>query len=53
MMVVLFQIVPVSPQAAAALPRVAGGRATLVGHLGSDHDAEHDGTLLVSRVARR
>jgi hypothetical protein len=47
---VRYQIVPSSPQAARALPRVAGHRAKLIGHKELVREPGHNGTLVVSEV---
>ena len=48
--IVTYRIVPVTRQAAMALPRVEGRTARLVGELDSTGDEEHQGTLYVTRV---
>lgn len=45
-----YRIVPLTQQAARALPRVAGGGARLTGYLDPAGDEEHQGTLYVTRV---
>lgn len=47
-----FRIVPLTPQAAAGLRRVAGGRAQLVGHHAPAPAPGHNGILSVRRVER-
>ncbi len=49
--VVSYRIVPVTDEAARALPQVAGGAARLEGVL-ADGDGVHQGTLFVWRVSR-
>ncbi|HVF15025.1 MAG TPA: hypothetical protein VM942_10520 [Acidimicrobiales bacterium] len=49
-MVVRYRIVPVTRQAAQALPGVAGGTASLEGSLVTRGDRQHNGTLFVERV---
>lgn len=46
-----YRIVPTTAQAALALPRVAGGQATLSGRLLPLNDGTHMGLLFVSRVS--
>lgn len=48
--IVNYRIVPLTRQAAMALPRVAGKTAKLTGELDSTGDGEHQGTLYVRRV---
>jgi hypothetical protein len=48
--VVSYRLVPVTEQARRALPRVAGGTASLSGTLDSQADDQHAGTLYVERV---
>ena len=47
-----YRIVPVTRQAAMALPRLAGKTARLTGELDATADAEHQGTLYVTRATR-
>lgn len=47
---VTYEIVPTSPQAARALPKVAGHRARLIGHKELVRKPGHSGTLMVSEV---
>lgn len=47
---VTYEIVPTTPQAARALPEVAGHRARLVGHKELVRKPGHNGTLMVSEV---
>jgi len=55
MAIYTYEIVPVTRQAAAALPRVAGRQASLTGYLVPADDDQHQGILYVDRVtpARR
>jgi hypothetical protein len=46
-----YRIAPVTPQAARALPAVAGGRAALTGWLVPLSAGPHHGVLFVTRVA--
>jgi hypothetical protein len=48
--VVTYEIVPTTPQAARALPKVAGHRARLIGHKELVRKPGHNGTLMVSEV---
>ncbi len=45
-----YRIVPLTRQAARALPRVAGGQARLTGYLDYTGGEDHQGTLYVWRV---
>jgi hypothetical protein len=47
---VTYEIVPTTPQAARALPKVAGHRARLIGHKELVRKPGHNGTLMVSEV---
>ena len=47
-----FRIVPLNPQAAFALRRVAGGSAKLRGYRAPASDGEHNGILYVRRVEK-
>ena len=47
-----FRIVPLNPRAAAALRKVAGGSAKLVGWRAPASDGEHNGILYVRRVKK-
>lgn len=47
-----FRIVPLTPQAAAGLRRVAGGRAKLVGYQAPAPNPRHNGFLYVRQVKR-
>lgn len=47
---VTYEIVPTTPQAARALPKVAGHRARLIGHKELVRRPGHNGTLMVSEV---
>lgn len=47
---VTYEIVPTTPQAARALPKVAGHRAKLIGHKELVRKPSHNGTLMVSEV---
>jgi hypothetical protein len=48
--VVTYEIVPTTPQASRALPKVAGHRARLIGHKELVRRPGHNGTLMVSEV---
>ena len=50
---VKYEIVPTSAQAARGLPKVAGGRARLIGHRELIRKPGHSGTLMVSRVGSK
>ena len=49
---VTFRIVPITPEAAAALPGLVGGQARLMGSLALVPDASHRGTLFVWRASK-
>ncbi|MEW6471798.1 MAG: hypothetical protein AB1679_05985 [Actinomycetota bacterium] len=48
--IVRYEIVPTSPQAARALPKVAGHRARMIGHKEAVRKPGHNGMLMVSEV---
>jgi hypothetical protein len=48
--VVTYEIVPTTPQASRALPKVAGHRARLIGYRELVRKPGHNGTLMVSEV---
>jgi hypothetical protein len=47
-----FRIIPLNPQAAAGLRRVAGGSAKLIGYRAPASGGEHNGILYVRRVKK-